>query len=553
MAHVLDVPPRRSRTAVAAMLVLALLLAGLLPALFARSDALEPAPSESATQKLVVKPSQAAAPSKQRPAGLEDRPRRGLIYQGLGLSKKCPGGYLLEGTDDVCTHGPDPAGGEHGPAGASKAEAHDHATHDHEATDQRANADRTDVRDVPTTSELIEAAGELLPSSTSSTAGLIPCYGDGVSGPRVQMVYAVPSDRTNRYQALADTFPIYAARTNAAFSQSAEATGGSRNLRFVHTSDCRLSVLQVVLSPTGDDTFANMVTELRNVGLTRTDRKYMVWMDAAVYCGVASVVQDETSGTTNRSNLGPTFARVDAGCWGSSSSVEAHEIAHTLGAVQLGAPNSNGAWHCTDEYDRMCYNDGSGATMTYVCPSNIEALLDCNGNDYFNVSPAPGSYLAGHWNLADSVFLSSAAPDATGTTPTPSPSPSPSTSTTTPSPSPTATSSPTADPAPTPTASPTSTGSMTTSTFSGSLNKKQTFRDYPVTVGSGPVAGVLTVSKGKTMRLTLVGPDGTTVATASGSGTFRLAGSDVMPGTHVFRVDGATSGSFGLAVTYRAP
>jgi hypothetical protein len=106
--------------------------------------------------------------------------------------------------------------------------------------------------------------------------------------------------------------------------------------------------------------------------------------------------------------------------------VAAHEIAHTLGAVNLGAPHSNGAWHCTDEYDRLCYDDGSGAALTFLCASSQEPLLDCNGDDYFNVAPPAGSWLATHWNLAGSAFLAPAVPDAwSGPTPTPTPTPPP--------------------------------------------------------------------------------------------------------------------------------
>ena len=41
------------------------------------------------------------------------------------------------------------------------------------------------------------------------------------------------------------------------------------------------------------------------------------------------------------------------------ASVALHEVTHTLGAVQNGAPHSSKAGHCTDEWDIMCYADGS--------------------------------------------------------------------------------------------------------------------------------------------------------------------------------------------------
>jgi hypothetical protein len=382
----------------------------------------------------------------------------------------------------------------------------------------------------PSTEQLLEAAGTLESGGTASTSGQIPCFGDGVSGARVQMVYAVASDRPDRYASLLDTFPVYAARTNAVFANSAANYGVSRNLRFVHTSDCRLDVLHVVLSPTGDDTFSATVTELQNLGLTRTDRKYLVWVDASIYCGIANVVQDESSGSTNRANLGPAYARVDAPCWGAYNSVEAHEISHTLGVVQLGAPNSNGAWHCADESDRMCYDDGSGATMRTVCLSGAEGFLDCGGDDYFNPNPVPGSYLATHWNLADSVFLSSQPPG--------SPDPS-----ATPSPSPTTTA--TASPAPTPTSCSTSTAS-----FSGSLNKKQLERNFPVATAAGPLQADMTISKGKSMRLTLLDQNGSTLASSTGMSPLHLGVAALPSGSYSLHVDGNSTGSFALTVKY---
>jgi hypothetical protein len=53
----------------------------------------------------------------------------------------------------------------------------------------------------------------------------------------------------------------------------------------------------------------------------------------------------------------------------------------------------------------MCYQDAPLTRLQDVCPPEGNALLDCNGDDYFHPSPAAGTYLATHWNVARSSFL----------------------------------------------------------------------------------------------------------------------------------------------------
>ena len=335
-----------------------------------------------------------------------DDARLGLVYDGLSkapVDSLCNGAYeaLLEREvgsgmkDVVCTHGPDPA-----PPGV-------------------------DVRQ----DRGPDPAAELTAPSavTAQATGPLPCYGTGSDGYRVQLIYAHGATSADRYSTYAASFASWAGRIDQVVNDSAAETGGTRHVRFVTDTSCNPIVARVTLSSAAMASFSTMVSELHNLGYNRTDRKYLVWSDANVYCGISELYVDDSASTTpgvNYNNGNPYIqgatGRIDNGCWGLQNMVEAHELLHTLGGVQPTAPHATPGYHCTDEYDRLCYADGStSAPMQYVCPAAHEALYDCNHDDYFSTSPPAGSYLSSHWNTASSAFLSAsgAAPVTTTTVP----------------------------------------------------------------------------------------------------------------------------------------
>ena len=473
---------------------------------------------------VVVSAADAADPATWHPTGLTDRPRSGRVFLGLDQRSRCHGGFAVESLDAsdpaACTHGPDAA-----PAGV-------------------------DVREVPTTAELQAQGTGAEP--TAAAGGSVPCYGDGVTGKRVEVIYAVASDQTDRYASVLDLIRGYAGNTDQAFANSAARDGGVRHVRWVTGASCLLDVQHVVLSPTGDDTIANTRTELRALGYTSTDRKYLVFADSNVYCGISYVVGDERPDATNPANTGGTVSRVDSACWGGSASVAAHELAHALGAVQLGAPHSNGAYHCTDEYDRLCYNDGSGATLTYLCASSQEPLLDCNGDDYFNVAPAAGSWLSTHWNLASSAFLESVEPDgAASPTPTPTPTMTPVPTGIPPAPGPTLTALPVVGPNPTvgpaPTASPRRHRRSTTFRGVVDADGRVPFR---VRAGTGSLRTTVKSTRETSLRVLRV-PGGKVVYRRS-AGTALLAVRQVPAGRYRVVVTARPGTHFRLTVTRAA-
>ena len=286
----------------------------------------------------------------------------------------------------ACTHGADPA-----PAGVDVRQPFDPAN-------QPAGLLLPDPLLGPTTA----AAGPPAPR----------CYGNGRTGNRVLAIYARTESQPDRYAEMLPWIRRWAGQVDAVVNASAAQLGATRHVRFVTDGYCQVVVERVVLPEGADVNLSATMAALAAKGYMAPSRKYLVWMDANVLCGIAAYYEDDRRSSDNLNNGNPTVAgvvaRIDSGCWGlgdQGESIEAHELMHSLGSVQPTAPHATLLGHCTDESDRMCYEDGSALFLSEACASEEEALFDCDDDDYFNPAPPPGSYLATHWNTARSSFL----------------------------------------------------------------------------------------------------------------------------------------------------
>jgi hypothetical protein len=285
------------------------------------------------------------------------------------------------------------------------------------------------------------------------------------TGPVIKVIYAYPSDQTDRFQQYRSVIQEQV----KTISGLVYATSGQRrSLRFDLGTPCGPSYVDVQSialphtlafyqgytvggTPSRFDEIVNDVNG--RVGPSVQRRNFLVYADYLGGGGFPASGQAELVGgplgqsdrpdASNPHNAGGFFAVA----YGASRTfftsnsqafgdeVALHEVTHNLGAVQDSAPHSSQAGHCYDESDVECYNDGGGyfspggGSLVQSCSDNAHEVYDCNLDDFFNPSPAPGSYLDTHWNLFNSVFLCDSGTCATvgggvpPTTPIPPPPP----------------------------------------------------------------------------------------------------------------------------------
>ena len=263
------------------------------------------------------------------------------------------------------------------------------------------------LRSDPIPPELVGAEPAPVPAARSGEAlEDIACIGNGTTGKRVQLVYAYRAGTSNRSGTYASSIRTWATQFDEYLAGEAAATGGNRRVRFVHDAGCQPTVMTVQV-PSNATEYDAAVDALEAAGLASSNRKYLVYADWNVsgLCGVGTYYGDEDPSSSNYNNTEGGHAFTYLSCWDWNTSRTAlHELFHNLGAVQTNAPNGNGG-HCIDGTlsgsDIMCYGSGSFD----ACDAAGPRIMDCGRDDYFNVTPVAGSYLATHWNPATSEYL----------------------------------------------------------------------------------------------------------------------------------------------------
>lgn len=221
-----------------------------------------------------------------------------------------------------------------------------------------------------------------LPSTNPPPA--YACVGDGLSGDRVQLYYAHTASRSpaSGWEA--------SARDTAAKADAFLAARTNQHYRFVCAGGL-ISVRRVIVADTSLGAF------IRAVGEARSDRFYTAFVQGG--SGGQGTVNTRESFDPAQ-HRGPQYSVTVA----FQASILVHELGHNLGAVLLSAPHSTGAWHCWDEVDIMCYDDGGskvppGGTKT-LCSG--DERWDCRSDDFWNAGTSP---LVARWNTRRSFFL----------------------------------------------------------------------------------------------------------------------------------------------------
>jgi hypothetical protein len=308
--------------------------------------------------------------------------------------------------------------------------------------DTRGQLEDVNLAEVVQTAEAQGDSGDSLPTSwcgDETTGNNTANAATPATKAQFKVVYAYAADRPNRFAGWANALQADVAVVQRFLSAQ---DGGTKAIRFDMGTRCgaQYADIQVVQLPGPRSSYTDNFAAISRavsaaLGAASGPRNAIILADSlaggAQEYGLGETVMGaagETPGAANPHNRGGfssvLFTRDGASApgnakWGWWPEGFLHEMTHNLGAVQWGAPhstqpaggNSPRYGHCWQGADVMCYTEDAAAAhpMVQDCaglPGAIPQSYDCGHDDYFNPAPAPGSYLATHWNTYDSGFLS---------------------------------------------------------------------------------------------------------------------------------------------------
>lgn len=212
--------------------------------------------------------------------------------------------------------------------------------------------------------------------------------------PTFHAVYLYPADQSSRFAPFAAMFQADAREVSAMLNRLY-----GRGIRFDMRSAAgggQLLDITVVRSRwrarelSRSNQFNLVANELAANGLTSSDKKYVVWLDAGSRaCGQGNLYHDTARSSAN-ANEGPTTAvvyrpyRSDVTTGGfCRGRTLLHELGHNMGALQRIAPHSFDDAHCDDSAeDAMCYT--SATSVDTGGPA-----FDYNNDDYWDPTAVP--------------------------------------------------------------------------------------------------------------------------------------------------------------------
>ncbi|MGB0651980.1 MAG: hypothetical protein ACPGQL_02170 [Thermoplasmatota archaeon] len=219
--------------------------------------------------------------------------------------------------------------------------------------------------------------------------------------PRAVVIYARAHDDADGYAAWKPRILNMVNTANGMVHLSGAATDGKAALK-VECANDRVLVHEAVL-PTDRAAagFNSIASDLRDMGFGDAGARHWIFYDDRGACscgGMGNLILDDTPTPANLNN-GFLFTAYAITFGYDSARIMLHELGHNMGAVQMSAPHTTGAGHCTDGRDIMCYRDGGPQSHRYTNNRCGQQVWDCGHDDYFDASPDPDEYLASHWNL----------------------------------------------------------------------------------------------------------------------------------------------------------